>query len=85
MKRLLLFGILGTALAASAAPVAWQPVQDVKDDLGIATNGVAVKAYTFGSGRTPTINGIKFRDFAAQTLDRQTLGPRYGGFWSVTG
>ena len=53
--------------------------------MAIATNGVVVKAYTFGSGKTPTINGITFRDFAGQTLDRQTLGSRYSGFWNVTG
>ena len=83
MKQLFLLSLL--AMAAHAAPVTWEPIKDVKDDLGIATNGVAVKAYTFGSGRTPTINGIAFRDFAGQQLDRQTLGSRFSGFWNVTG
>lgn len=83
MKPLLLLSLL--AIAAPAAPVTWQPVQDLKDDSGILTNGVVVKAYTFGSGKTPTINGIAFRDFAGQTLDRETLGSRYSGFWDVAG
>lgn len=77
--------LTATALAANSAPVVWQPVQDLKDDPGVATNGVVVKAYTFGSGRTPTVNSIVFRDFGTQTLDRQTLGSRYSGFWNVAG
>ena len=83
MKQLFLLSLL--AIAAHAAPVTWEPIKDVKDDPGVATNGVVIKAYTFGSGKTPTVNGIVFRDFGTQTLDRQTLGSRYSGFWNVAG
>lgn len=82
-KAIFLLALLGPL--AHAATITWQDVRLVTDDPGVATNGVVVRAYTFGSGETPTIQGIAFRDFAGQTLDRQTLGTHYEGFWTVPG
>jgi len=75
-------GLAGLAPQALAAPIAWQPVRDVAGDTDVAANGRVVKAYTFSTGHTPTVNGVRFSSFASQLLDRQTLGGGYAGLYN---
>ena len=66
----------------SAAAITWQPVQNVAGDSGVATNGTVIRAYTFSTGRTPTVNRVAFSNFGAQSLDTQTFGGGYHAFYS---
>ena len=65
-----------------AAPVSWQDVHNVSGDSDVATNGVVVKAYSFVTGNTPTVNGVAFRNFAAQVLDTQSFGAGDAAFYN---
>ena len=58
----------------NAAPITWQAVRDVADDADVAVNGGVIKAYTFGSGNKPMVNGVAFQPFGSQTADQQSLG-----------
>ena len=83
MKQQLMMTMwLGLAIAGLAAPVTWQPAQNVAGDGDVAANGRIVKAYSFTSGATPTVNGVAFQPFAAQSVDKETFGAGFNAFYS---
>jgi len=65
----------------SAAPITWQAPKDVAADTDIATNGTVLKAYTFATGNTPTVNGMAFQPFGTQPGDKHTLANPFKEFY----
>ncbi len=73
---------LAWATVCPAAPITWQTVRNVAGDTDVATNGRVIKAYSFASGRAPTVNGVSFRDFRSQSEDSHTFASGADAFYN---
>jgi hypothetical protein len=80
--------ICGQISVAQSATIAWGPAHTESADTDVITAGSLVRAYTFETGNTTTVNGVTFTPWegnaAGDTLTGMD-GGSFGGYGPFTG
>jgi hypothetical protein len=67
------------AAYAQGATINFGPAQQISGDSDVQDNGTIVRAYTFGSGNTTTVNGVTFSPIEYNNIGDSITGQTGGG------
>ena len=89
LSALVLIAAIGGLVSdARAATISWSAAQTDVGDTDVDNSGTSVRAYTFVTGNTTTVNGITFTPYENQSLDVLSggiTGTNYNGYGGFTG